>query len=359
MTVLQVCAFAAEYPGNFIATLVKLETELSQKGFKTIYAFPERASQMAWCKELAEQTKVYFLPEAHARIMPQTYKMFRDIYRENTIDIVHTHFELYDVPATIVAPSNTRVFWHLHDPIGDGFEKAGFARRLLTKIQYGYVGKRATLLTVSQKHGDFAASIGFPQRQIVYFPNGINTERIKRVDFKKDIEEKHFLMLGWDVYRKGVDVLVNALPLLNRRDFSVCVVGMDKCEKYLKQNSREAVIFLHPVTDINVLFERSQAFLHISRSEGQSYALLEAIYAGLPVICSDIPENSFAKQFKNLYWVNVGDSLCLAEMMEFLLAKAEPVDESAVAGNRKLIDENYSIHAWVRRTVSLYMHENE
>ena len=358
MTVLQVCAFAAEYPGNFIATLIKLEKELSQNGAKTIYAFPERAAQMTWCKEIARQTKVYFLPETHARIMPQTYKMFRDIYRENAIDIVHTHFELYDIPATIMAPSNARVFWHLHDPIGDGFEKAGFARRLLTKIQYGCVGKQATLLTVSEKHGDFAASIGFPKKQIVYFPNGINTEKIKRITFKKDIEEKLFLMLGWDVYRKGVDVLVKALPLLNRQDLSVCVVGMDKCEEYLQQNLRNEVHFLRPVTDINTLFEKTQAFLHISRSEGQSYALLEAIYAGLPVICSDIPENSFAKQFKNIYWVNVGESLCLAKMMEYLLTKAEPVDESAIASNRKLVDENYSIHAWVRRIVSLYRCEN-
>ena len=355
MTVLQVCAFAAEYPGNFIAALIELEEELLQKGIKTIYAFPQRASGMVWCQELCSRTKVYFLPEANARILPQTYKAFRTIFSQNSIDIVHSHFELYDIPATIMAPNSAKIFWHLHDPIGDGFEKVGFARQFLTKVQYGCVGKKATLLTVSEKHGAFAASIGFPKDQIIYFPNGINTDKIKQVPSRNSREEKIFLLLGWDVYRKGVDVLVDAASLINRSDYSVYVVGMDKCEEYLKHNPRHTVSFLRPVTDINTLFEDSLAFLHISRAEGQSYALLEAIYAGLPVICSDISENLFAKQFTNISWVEVGNASDLAKKMTSFLTAEKVSNEAEIASNQKIIDEKYSIHAWVKKTVSLYM----
>ena len=123
MTVLQVCAFGAEHPGNFIASLEVLENALLDKGIKTIYAFVERASDKEWCKNICKRTKVYFLPEAKARILPKTYQVMRKIYAENDVNIVHTHFELYDIPVTVTAPKTTKVFWHLHDPIGDGFEK--------------------------------------------------------------------------------------------------------------------------------------------------------------------------------------------------------------------------------------------
>ena len=352
--VLQVCAFAAEYPGNFIATLSELESELAKKGIKTIYAFPKRASGMNWCNEICDRTKVYFLPEANARILPETYHAFKKIYAENDISLVHSHFELYDMPATLMAPQSTKIFWHLHDPIGDGYEKSGLLRRMLTRLQYGLVGKKATLLTVSEKHGEFAAKIGFPRKQIVYSPNGINTDRIKLVPTKDSPREKKLLLLGWDVYRKGVDVLVEAVKYLERSDYTVSVVGLDKCEEYLKQNQQDTISFLRPVTDINTLFEDSFAFLHISRAEGQSYALLEAIYAGLPVICSDIPENLFAKEFRNIYWVKTGDPNDLVKQLQFVLDNGIRPGQEDVKINRETIDEKYSIHAWVKQTISRY-----
>ena len=39
MKVLQVCAFGAPNPGNFIASLTALERELKAKGAETVYAF--------------------------------------------------------------------------------------------------------------------------------------------------------------------------------------------------------------------------------------------------------------------------------------------------------------------------------
>lgn len=44
MTVLQVCAYGADYPGNFIASLEALENALADKGVQTIYAFVDRAA---------------------------------------------------------------------------------------------------------------------------------------------------------------------------------------------------------------------------------------------------------------------------------------------------------------------------
>ena len=79
-TILQVCAYGAEYGGNFIASLEILEEELEKKGYRTIYAFCDKAKDKGWCKRIEERTKVYYLPEAKARILPRTYLLFNQIY---------------------------------------------------------------------------------------------------------------------------------------------------------------------------------------------------------------------------------------------------------------------------------------
>ena len=161
MQVLQVCAYGADYPGNFIASLEALEQVLAEKGIQTIYAFVGKAKSKDWCQNIQKRTKVYFLPEAKARILPATYQKFRQIYQENHIDIVHTHFELYDIPVTLTAPKSVKIFWHLHDPIdlGKGL------RKILWKLQYGVVGKRAQLLAVSDSYRNIVIQLGVPQDQ--------------------------------------------------------------------------------------------------------------------------------------------------------------------------------------------------
>ena len=60
-SILQVCAFGAPNPGNFIASLVALQREMSRCGYETIYAFPEKARDKVWCRQLAQSQRVYFL----------------------------------------------------------------------------------------------------------------------------------------------------------------------------------------------------------------------------------------------------------------------------------------------------------
>lgn len=352
MTVLQVCAYGAPYAGNFIASLEVLEEELAKRNIRTIYAFVGRAGEQDWCKKIQQRTKVYFLPEAKARILPKTYEIFRKIYKENDISIVHSHFELYDIPATVMAKPGTKIFWHLHDAIGEGYSKSDTLHRMLTKIQYGIAGKKATLLSVSQKHGEFAQNLGFPANQVIYTPNGINLQRIKPV--KLDVNSKDFLMLGWDIIRKGVDIAVDAARI-SEEDIKFTVIGYQDCEEYLEQsNAPSNIVCQAPVKDINLLYKDKRAFLHISRAEGLSYALLEVIYAGLPVICSDIPENRFAAEFANVEIVPVGDCKALSAAICRILESSHVPTESEQAFNRRLIEDRYSIKTWCKTICNHY-----
>lgn len=354
MVVLQACAFAAPAPGNFISLLYSLEKTLADKGIKTIYAFPERAKDKEWCKEIEKRTKVYFLPEAQARLRINTYEIFRKIYRENQVGIVHSHFELYDIPATITAPKNVKVFWHLHDALKENYNKSTSSRKVLTKMQYGVFSRRAILLSVSEEHALFAEQLGFKKENIKYLPNGIKTSRIdiNQIDLCKN--KKKALMFGWEVYRKGVDVLVDAVKLIPN-SIQVKVIGQDECERYLiDANVNGKIEFSKPVSDINVLYKEALVFLHISRAEGLSYALLEALYAGLPIICSDISENLFAQKFRNILWVKCGDVEDLKKALEIVSDGTWKILREDIKYNRELIEKQYSITSWIEQIQSVY-----
>ena len=114
---LQVCAYAAPYPGNFMNTLQMLALASQERGYETVFAFCETAKELKWCQELSKQYKIYYLPVSKARIKLKTYTVMRRIYKENNIVIAHSHFELYDMAVNLMAPKGTKVFWHLHDSL--------------------------------------------------------------------------------------------------------------------------------------------------------------------------------------------------------------------------------------------------
>lgn len=217
-SVLQVCAYAAPYPGNFIASLITLESELKKQNIHTIYAFAEGAKNQKWCLELQKRSKVYFLPVAKARILPKTYSVFRKIYQENDIKIVHSHFELYDIPATIMAPKTVKIFWHLHDPYQKSIK---VSRNLLNKLQYSCFSKRATLLSVADYYRKEIVKLGFNEKNTAVVLNGIDLSRINITLNNRTDAEFDFLTFGWDFYRKGGDIILNVCNRLCKEDINL------------------------------------------------------------------------------------------------------------------------------------------
>lgn len=354
MTVLQVCAYGADYPGSFIASLEALEAALKENGIKTIYAFVEKASVKPWCKEIQARTKVYFLPEAKARILPKTYSIFRRIYRENTIDIVHSHFELYDIPATITASKTTKVFWHLHDPIDPGTG----ARWILWNVQYGVVGKYARLISVADYCRNAAIKMGFPASQTVTVLNCINSDRIQ--DCRNSAEKTYdFLTFGWDFLRKGDDLILEACARLAKEGYSFRLLlnGNEKTwpelDTYLAGEEPDWLIRGEPVSDVNTLFAASGIFIQASRRETFSYAVCEAAYAGLSVICSDIAGLEWAHDLPSVtFFENENVEQLYLLMKNYLDGKRD--SDTGIEQSRKLICERYSLHAWVREIMEQY-----
>ena len=356
MTILQVCAYAAPYEGNFIKSLKVLGNVYKEKGDKMVYAFPESARNILWCKELEKHTDVYYLPLAKARIKIKTYTMLKDIYcKYKDLKIVHSHFELYDAPVALTVPKNVKVFWHLHDAL-EGY--TGIKNRLEHKVQYGLCHRNAILLSVSEKHMEYVLKKGFPEKNARYVPNGLDIDRIKLVSTVVDQRKYDFLIFGWEYQRKGVDLCVEALKKISNENFKVAIVGSENIENIIKEKYGyvPGVEVVKPVSDINELYEKSKCFLHISRAEGLSYALLEAVYAGLPVICSDISENRFAVQFPTVEMVESENTTDIAEKMKYIINEKK-YSNDMIEKSRKMIENEYSIACWVKNILKQYGEE--
>lgn len=353
MVILQVCAYAAPYEGNFIKSLRALGDIYEKKGDKVIYAFPETSRNISWCKDLESCTDVYYLPLAKARIKVKTYTMLRNIYSQyKDLKIIHSHFELYDIPVTLTAPKNVKVFWHLHDAIE---VYSSLKNRLEHRIQYGICHKNTILLSVSKKHMEYVLKKGFPKENVRYIPNGLDTNRINLVSTAVDQREYDFLIFGWEFERKGVDLCIEAIKKISNENYHVAIVGSEKTNTIIKEKYGviQGVQIVNPVVDINELYDKSKCFLHISRAEGLSYALLEAVYAGLPVICSDIPENRFAQKFPTVEMVESENISSIAEKMKYVINQTKYSIE-LINKSRKIIDEEYSIDCWVKNILRQY-----
>lgn len=353
MKVLQVCAYAAPYEGNFINSLKALEKQLKEKGHETLYAFPISAREKDWCVELAKTNKVYFLPLAKARIKPSTYRTLKRIYKENPeLEIIHTHFELYDIPVILTAKKKKhKVFWHLHDPI---YNYNDFHNRLMYRIQYKLLHKKATLLAVGEKVKDYAISLGFPKSQALYVPNGLNVSVFNKVEKDFNQRENDFLFYGWDYHRKGVDLCAKALQQTDK-NITVQLVGKDNTNELIEKDfgKVDGLNVIPAVSNVNGLYENAKCFLHISRAEGLSYALLEAVYAGLKVVCSDIRENLIASEFPTAIMVQSENVDSILQGMIKAIEDGAPSEED-ISKSRAIIEEKYSIGSWTKQMLGIY-----
>ena len=356
MNILQVCAYAAPYPGNFINSLLSLDNELKKNGHQTIYAFCDSAQNKSWCVELQKTKKVYFLPLRRARINPTTYFLMRQIIRCEKIDIAHSHFGLYDLPLAMIAPKSCRIFWHLHDPLERG---KSFITDFLTKLQFSHFGKKAILLSVCDYYRNTAVDLGMKKENTKTIVNGIDLQRIT-YPYKKAKKEFDFLTFGWDFHRQGADIIFSAMNQLYRDGYRFKLL-FNCLESTLEQVklyfNRDIPVWLEigkPVDDINHLFENSKMFIQASRSETFSYAVCEAAYAGLDVICSDIIGMEWAHSVPSVTFFESENIKQLYALLKKRLDNEQIIANNTIQTTRKIIVGNFSTHVWVRHIISEY-----
>jgi glycosyltransferase involved in cell wall biosynthesis len=125
----------------------------------------------------------------------------------------------------------------------------------------------------------------------------------EEVFFKKESVEKIYdlIFVGTFSELKGVDLLCDAIKS-SRQDHKWCFIGTGPYSEKLMKMSEEFNIDVFAGLKQNEIADKlnqSKYFILLSRSEGFPLASLEALYCGVPVICSDLDQ--FKEQVKDNY----------------------------------------------------------
>lgn len=204
------------------------------------------------------------------------------------------------VPLAVALPSNRILAEDLRE---------GSLRHRAWRAAVRWAMKHADLgVAVSEMVRDNAVTqVGLAREKIVVVPNGVfmppPVEEPQRVRVRAALglgpEHKVLICVGRLVENKGQQFLVEMMPrLLERRpQVRLVLVGEGPNEPALREQVgrlglQASVIFAGRRDDVPVLVGSSDIFMTASIFEGISFALLEALAAGLPAIATANDGNS-------------------------------------------------------------------
>ena len=112
-------------------------------------------------------------------------------------------------------------------------------------------------------------------------------------------------MFGFDYYRKGVDLAIEALSeIINEKEDVCLLISLSSNKDFVLSKIRKRfntipdwIKILELRNDIVTYYHLSDAFLSPSRSEGFCNSLVEGAYCEIPLIASKIPNDKYSLFF--------------------------------------------------------------
>lgn len=373
--ILMAAQYAAPYMGNFILSLICLESKIKEEyNAETAYVFPENVADREWYRTFALE-HTCFLTDACMRRSEQKIK---DILLNYAPDIVHTHFDGYDVPVSKamkqVNAENIKVIWHLHDHLGyvsNIFKKAYQFYRYV--LHYSYFAKNVSTIAVCDEVRRFTNMfhrvLRFNEfKNNTTIPNGIDLTRLCRSSITcgsdccvRDGGGYKFLVLAGRNSPKRADLLLKAGVLLNHRgigDFQILLVeGVDTDEVVgsVFGNSVPSWLRILPQNhNISEIFSQADCFVSTSVAETFSYAICEASIWGLPVIQSDIEGTLWNSSNPSTFLFSSGNVEELADTMQYVMNIPRSEMKRLCAITRENNKSKYSIETWCENIIDFY-----
>lgn len=161
-----------------------------------------------------------------------------------------------------------------------------------------------------------------------FFPDSTVDRTAMRRRYGLDSDRAVFFFVGRVDREKRLDVLLDALPLLDRTDAQLAIAGRGRDLESLRAQARrlhlgDRVVFAGfvPEEDLNALLNSVDIFAMPSEAELQSIATLEAMATGRPVLAANaraLPE--LVEEGVNGALFRAGDAAhaakCMAQMLD-------------------------------------------
>lgn len=289
-------------------------------------------------------------------------KRIRRLIREGNVDIVHTFLESADIWGGLVAKlsgcpilvSSRRDMGYFRSPKhGIGYK---VVNRLVDQVQ-----------AVSEQVRSFLIeNDGLDPQKVVTLHNGIEMEKIAASNGVERLRASIGLQGGATVIStvanirpvKGLDVLMRAAAIVCREfpqsRFLIAgeIIDREHHEHLMRLvrelGLQENVTFLGRTENVTGLLKLSTMFCMLSRSEGFSNAILEAMATGLPCVVTSVGGNPEAIQDGHSgFLVPSEDERTAAERILALLRDREKARQMGKAA-RATVEEKFTAAAMVR-----------
>ncbi|MCA9321209.1 MAG: glycosyltransferase family 4 protein [Planctomycetes bacterium] len=235
-----------------------------------------------------------------------------------------------------------------------GFERAIFGKGSPTRI----------LLHAPAQKALYEASWGTEPSRFIELPPGLDTRRLDvevpedrvalRQSFGLGGERPLLLLVGSSFRTKGVDRflgLIRSLP-----EVQGLVVGRDELDHWRGSARRlgiaDRVVFSGPRDDVVRAYRAADLLVHPARVENTGNTLLEAMYCGLPVLCSGVCGFSVHVERAGAGWVLEAPHDAEAWRSRTESALADESDRMAKGERGRRYCREHDLHSLIDRAVA-------
>lgn len=282
-------------------------------------------------------------------------------------DIIHAHLFKTIMVLSQVDYNSAHYFIHFHDnmyqfehfSLGKCFSKKmwtdWYERRLVLQ---SFRQKNVSAITISNETERYARNVLPSTIEVYKLLNAIDRKR-----FFSEVTHKasnRMVIIGSLVDKKNQLLAIQVLSALIQRGINV---SLDLVGDGVNRRALEDYVFEHQLTESvtfhgNVdypekILKEASIYLHTAKIESFGLVLVEAMAAGLPIVCTNGGGNKdLIVEGKNGFLVDEFDADLLADKVELLIRN--PEKRIKMAKNAQVFSKQFDISEYSDRLIELY-----
>ena len=347
-------------PGGAERVVADLATHLQTCGAWNVVFLP--ADGEGW---LARQLEGSGVATEHFRLntpfSPACARSLAAAFRRHGIDVAHSHefsMAIYGAWASWLAGVQHVITMH-----GSRYYAKRVRRRLAMRAAVACSGR--TIAVSNNLADQLSEDLHVARSRIAAMANGVRREDRVMSTLRQELQlgpEDRLLVSVGNLYPvKGHRFLIDAAARLADRHSTLHLAICGRGDLFDALSAQAATLGLarrvHLLglrSDVAAVLAAADVFVHPSVSEGLPLALLEAMFAGRPIVASDVGEIGVALSGGTAgMLVPPGDVEGLASALDRVLCDPELAASLGRRAQRRAIDE-YGVAQMVRRYVAVY-----